>query len=253
MKTVDEVIEVIGKIPYMTREQAVRMTDLIRENRLERVLELGFYHGASTSFIANAVSGFANGSVVCIDKERARTMEPNVEGLLERLGLRDRARVHYEPTSYLWRLMKMLEEHPEPVFDLCYLDGAHNWFVDGFAFFLVDRLLKPGGWIILDDLNWRYEDSPTFRGSETLRNMPVEERECFQLRNVFELLIQRHPAYGKFREEGNWAYAQKLPGVSAVAGAGVGAAQLKTLTVVKETKVGMGEALIKLGRRLGMR
>jgi hypothetical protein len=47
---------------------------------------------------------------------------------------------YFEPTSYTWRMMKMLEEDEGPRFDLCYLDGAHSWFVDGFAFFLIDRL-----------------------------------------------------------------------------------------------------------------
>ena len=37
--------------------------------------------------------------------------------------------------------MKMLEDDPEPRFDFCYIDGVHNWADDGFAFFLIDRLL----------------------------------------------------------------------------------------------------------------
>lgn len=248
MKTVQEVVGIIGTIPYMTPEQAEEITKLIVDNQLSSVLELGFFHGASTCFIANAVSDLEGASVVCIDKDRARALDPNVETLLEKLGLRELVDVHYEPNSYLWRLMKMLEKHQEPIFDLCYLDGAHNWFVDGFAFFLVDRLLKPGGWMVLDDLNWRYSDSPTFRGSKTLEEMPIDEAECFQIRKVFELLIQRQPGYANFKEDNknNWAYAQKLSSNAETP-------ELRTVTVIEERRVGLGEALLKVGRRFARR
>lgn len=246
MMTVGEVRQRIGDIPFMTTSQAERITNLIRQHELRSVLELGFYHGVSTCYLANAVATLEGGSITCIDKERAKTLEPNVEVLLERIGQRENVKVYYEPTSYLWRLMKFLEEDPLPQFDFCYLDGAHNWFVDGFAFLLVDKLLRPGGWIVLDDLNWRYEDSPSFRGSESLASMPKEERETYQLRKVYELLIKRHPDYGNFRDEDNWGYAQKLSSSSA------GAREITSEVIVNEKHVGLGAALIKLGRRLGL-
>jgi predicted O-methyltransferase YrrM len=246
LKPVSEIIDTIGRIPYMTPDQAEAMPQFIVDNRLSKVLELGIFHGASTCYIANAVSDREDGAVVSVDRAKSRLLEPNVEQLLEKLGLRDRVTVHFEPNSYIWRLMKLLEEHEEPVFDLCYLDGAHNWFVDGFAFFLVDRLLKPGGWLIMDDLNWRYLDSPAYKGSETLANMDKEEAECRQLRKVWELLVQRQPGYGNFREENNWAFAQKIADFQS------GAPRVETKIVVEERQVGLGAAMIKLGRRLGL-
>jgi len=247
MRSVGEVHEIIGRIPYMTIEQAEAISSHIQENDIKTVLELGFYHGASTSYLANAICDKDDGRVVCVDKERAKTLDPNVEGLLSKLGLREKVDVYYEPTSYIWRLMKMLEEHEEPKFDLCYLDGAHNWFVDGFAFFLVDRLLKPGGWIIMDDLNWRYADSVAMRGSETLQEMPDDEVYTYQLRKVYELIIQRQPGYGNFREEFNWGFAQKISDFQG------SAPHIETKVVVKERRVGVGEALVKAGRRLGLK
>lgn len=85
-----------------------------------------------------------------------------MEALLERLGLRDLATVHYKPNSYIWRLMKILEEDPVPVFDLCYLDGADNWC---------------------------YTESAATKDTETLKAMPSEEIEYYQLREVYELLV----------------------------------------------------------------
>ena len=48
----------------------------------------------------------------------------------------------------------MLESADPPEFDFVFLDAGHTWDVTGFAFFLVDRLLRPGGWLLFDDLNW---------------------------------------------------------------------------------------------------
>ena len=48
----------------------------------------------------------------------------------------------------------MLNGANRPQFDFCFLDAGHTWDVTGFAFLLVDMLLKPGGMIVLDDLDW---------------------------------------------------------------------------------------------------
>jgi predicted O-methyltransferase YrrM len=207
-----EVRKIIGDVPNMDLDQATKMTDFIQRNGIKDVLELGFCFGVSTCYIAAALDAGGGGSVVTIDREEARTHDPNIEQLLGKVGLRSMVTCYFEPTSYTWRMMKMLEESPAPRFDFCYLDGAHSWFVDGFAFFLIDRLLRPGGWIIFDDLDWSYSKSPTLRNSEWVRSMPDEERTIPQVRKVYELLVKPHGGYGDFRTEDNWAYAHKLPG-----------------------------------------
>ena len=60
--------------------------------------------------------------------------QPNVEELLIRIGERDRVDAFYEPTSYTWRLIRLLKQDPTPRFDFCDVDGADDWFGDGFAF-----------------------------------------------------------------------------------------------------------------------
>ena len=36
--------------------------------------------------------------------------------------------------SYNWPLMRILNASPVPIYDYVYLDGAHDWTIDGFAF-----------------------------------------------------------------------------------------------------------------------
>ena len=103
----------------------------------------------------------------------------------------------------------MLEERPLPRFDFVYLDGAHNWFVDGLAFFLADRLLRPGGWIILDDIDWTYETSPALKDLDWVKGMPEDERTTPQVEQIYKILVRAHPNYHHCRLEAGWAFAQK--------------------------------------------
>jgi predicted O-methyltransferase YrrM len=203
--------QVVGELPYMNLTQAETMTQLIATEGIEQVLELGFRHGVSTCYIAAALAERERGHVTTIDLTRAREYQPNVEQLLEKLSLRERVTVFYEPTSYTWRLMKFLEADPQPRFDLCYLDGAHNWFVDALAFFLVDRLLKPGGWMIFDDLDWSFANAPALKDLPNVRAMPEDERTTPHVRKIYELLVKTHPDYHNFRTQQNWAFVQKRP------------------------------------------
>lgn len=205
---IEKILHRVDGIPVMNYEQAGTITDFILKNQCRSVLELGFNHGVSTCYIAGVLDELGEGSVTTIDLLRAKTVEPNIEQLLKSLGLERYATIYYEPTSYLWRLMKMLEEHSEPMFDLCYLDGAHTWITDGFAFFLVDRLLKPGGWMIFDDLDWTFAKS--MADDNNVKKMPQEQRETAQVRKIYELLVKPHPDYGNFMIWKGWAYAQKI-------------------------------------------
>ncbi len=233
-----QVEQVVRGLPFMTIGQAERLTTLMLDNGCTRVLELGIMHGVSTCYLAAALDGTGRDwSITSIDNMTAIDRKPNVEQLLDELGLRERVTVHYETSSYIWRLMKLIEEHPEPIFDLCYLDGAHNWPDDGFAFFLVDRLLRPGGWIVLDDIDWSYATSPALSRTDFVTAMPEEQRTMQQVRKVFDLLVKRHPSYGEFSVSDGWGFAQKL------ATAGTGPVDLRREYVTKE--VGLGAVALK--------
>jgi len=242
---IDQIRERVKSIPYMSVTQTETITDVILENQFQNILELGFGHGVSTCYLAGAVDDLGRGTITTIDLISAREAEPNIEHLLGSLGLSKYVTIFYEPTSYIWRLMKMLEESPSPRFDFCFLDGAHDWFVDGFAFFLVDRLLKPGGLIIFDDLDWTYESSPTLKDTQRVKRMPQDEKSTPQLRKVYELLVKPHPAYGEFMEKDGWAYARKIFTEYEAKSPRV----LKEIVYQKEY-VGLGAALLKLARKM---
>lgn len=232
-------------IPHMSFAEGQELTSFVLDNRLYRILELGFCHGVSTCYFAAALDRVGQGHITTIDLDSARSNVPNVDQLLGTLGLHARATVYYEPTSYVWRLMLMLRQQPIPEFDFCYVDGAHNWFTDGFAFFLVDRLLRPGGWIVFDDLDWTYDTSPTLKDTPHVRSMPDDERTTPQVRNIYELLVKPHPGYENFLVRNGRAYAQKKTGeAQAVPGT------IRQEIVYVTEHVGLGAVLSKIAKRL---
>jgi len=246
---IEEINRQVYGIPHMTPTQAKAITDFVIENQIHNILELGFRHGVSTCYMSGALDELGRGSITTIDRLSARNEDPNIESLLASLGLQKFVTVYYEPTSYTWRLMKMLEEDPEPRFDFCYLDGAHDWFVDGFAFFLIDRLLVPGGWIIFDDLDWTYASSNTLKNTERVKSMPQEERETAQVRKVYELLVKPHPSYGDFIVKDSWAYAHKASYDSGV----VKNQQIKKEIIYQTKNIGIGAAVLELARKIVQR
>ncbi len=240
---IDRIRQEVDGIPHMTFTQAQMITDIILENKFSNILELGFRHGVSTCYMAGAIDELSRGSITTIDLAGAREATPNVEQLLAKLGLSKFVTVFYEPTSYIWRLMKMLDDDPTPRFDFCYLDGAHNWSTDGFAFFLVDRLLKPGGLIVFDDLDWTYESSQALKDTPEVKRMPEDERSAPQVRKVYELLVKPHPSYSEFMERDGWAFARKASTLSSAVAGGI-----RKEIVYQE--VGLGAAVLKMVRKI---
>jgi predicted O-methyltransferase YrrM len=68
--------------------------------------------------------------------------------------------------GYAWTLATMAaargrdDDTPE-VFDFVYLDGAHVFHQDAPSCVLLKEMVKPGGYIVFDDMYWTFKGSPT--------------------------------------------------------------------------------------------
>ena len=208
--TVETVYNVVVGYPHMTLERGRVFFDIIRTHNLQRVLELGFNHGVSTSYIAAAVASLGGGYVVTIDRLQAVAYNPGLEHFLARLGLHHLVTPFYETTTYNWRLRDFLRMDPRPVFDLVFLDGAHIFEPDALAFLLAEKMLSPGGWFVFDDINWSIATSPTApkKLSSAVR-LTDDEFRAYQVREVIDVLVRRHPNIAEWREDEKWGYARK--------------------------------------------
>jgi predicted O-methyltransferase YrrM len=217
----EEVAARIEGIPFMSPALGRRVYDHVVASKPDQVLELGTAHGVSAAYIAAALDANGLGHVTTVD-HRGAGYDPSPEEVLERAGLAHRVTIVREHSSYNWFLKQGIEQASDaagnctPVYDFCYLDGSKNFNVDGLAVVLIEKLLRPGGWLLMDDLEWTYEHNPWLVPSgdgNPLGPLSDSERTEPHLRAVFELLVRQHPSFTRFVREDEWyGWAQKAPG-----------------------------------------
>ncbi len=221
----EAVRDAVAGIPWMSTDQGRRLYDHVRDSGARDALDLGTAHGVSAAYVAAAIEENGGGTVTSV-AWRAERLDPRPADVLKRAGLRGLVElVEVDDSSYDWYLRGLVaarsdgDGNCEPIYDLCYLDGAHDFTIDGLAVVLVEKLLRPGGWLLLDDLDWTYErwltewlpeGIPDPRGAYPLS---AAERTEPGIRDVFDLIVRQHPSFTEFREEdGRWAWARKAPG-----------------------------------------
>ena len=212
MDRIESVKSSFGALEYMQHHEALFMRNFIAQHDARDILEIGFYHGKSSAYFAAILEDLGRGHLVTIDRKTARQREPNIEQVLSSLNLTHRVTPVYAERSYTWEMAKMINAKPRSLFDLCYFDGGHTWDGTGFGFVLVDMLLRPGGWIIFDDLEWTVEKAMqnVRKVPRTWRACSPDERAVAAVNLVFETLVP-HLGYEQIRvvNSGRWGLARK--------------------------------------------
>jgi hypothetical protein len=109
---------------------------------------------------------------------------------------------------------------------------------------LVEKLLKPGAWLLLDDLSWVYRSDPHgMRERGVFFPLSEDERARPHVRDVFDLLVKTSPAFGAMRiEDNSWAWAQK----------GGGADRTLHVTTTRGLRAAVAVFLLTLAARLNV-
>ena len=204
----------------MSAEQGRLVYDHVRTTRPAEVLELGTAHGVGAAYLAAALEDNGHGRLTTVDFAGA-AYEPAPDAVLARAGVAERVRIVREFSSYTWWLKEQVQARSdrhgnvEPLYDFVYLDGAKNWTIDGLAVVLVEKLLRPGGWLLMDDLDWTYAQDPGRDATDGIvhRELSEAERTEPHLRAVFELIVAQHPSFTDVRVQDEWwGWARKAPG-----------------------------------------
>lgn len=211
----ERVTEQFSHVRYMNESRARIMRDLIHRHGARDILEIGFFRGKSSAYIGAILEDQGAGKLTTIDRLTAdRLPEPNIHTLIRELGLSHRVEPIFAHRSFTWELSRLMRMDPMPRFDLCYFDGGHTWDDTGFGFTLVNYLLKPGGVIVFDDIDWTISGSKAYRrDSELMAQFSKDERACQSVRLVWDTLVPRM-GYTQVEEisSAGWAVAQKPGG-----------------------------------------
>ncbi|MEM9303164.1 MAG: class I SAM-dependent methyltransferase [Pseudomonadota bacterium] len=208
---IDQITEQFEDVRCMNAQRAHVLRDLLVAEDAENVLEIGFFKGKSSAYIAAMLEDRGRGHLTTVDRKVALKREPNIHTVLEQAKLSHRVTPVFAKRSFTWELKKLIEQDPRPQFDLCYFDGGHTWDVTGFGMVLVDMLMRPGGLIVLDDLDWTINRSRHYQRNPSMsKKYSADERDAPGVRLAWELVLP-HLGYVDRREipEVGWATAKK--------------------------------------------
>lgn len=210
-------------IPFIGEPMKKELYGFILEHKPDRVLELGFAHGVSACTMAAAMDENGHGSIDTVDLRKSKTWQEKVVGieqLSERLGVSRYINVHRETTCYTWWLKKAIEQKASDPnwkpYDFIFLDGSHSWNIDTAAFFLCEKILAPGGWILFDDLKYNYEQYFQRTGNKhrfgvARDDLADDELTQSHVGMIYEMLVKPHESFDQFQytHDENWGWARK--------------------------------------------
>ena len=201
-------------VVLLAKETLREIYNCILATKASDCLELGTAFGATTCVMAAAVEEIGSGMVTTVD---IMGREPvGIDELAQATGLSRFIRPIVHRAGYNWYLSLVLLEQTkgrvcEPNLDFCYLDGAHEWQPDALAVLLMTKLLRPGGWMMIDDLNFKLRDCQP--GWEiTFADKSADELDTRQIGMAFDLLVKPHPDLEHFMltNDGHIGWARKI-------------------------------------------
>lgn len=218
----ERVAAAVADVPFMTRDQGRRVYDHLVGTGARDVLDVGTCYGTSAAYMAAAVEANGGGRVITVDSAQFDAEAPTknwVEQSLTKAGVRDLVElVRIDHSSYAYWLMEQVAMRSdergdcEPAFDFVYLDGAKSLTIDGVSAFFIERLLRPGGWLLMDDLDWTFDANPKAIQAEGPYSLSQAERSTPQLLGVFDNIVRAIPGFTELRvEDGQWGWAHKAP------------------------------------------
>ena len=199
-----EIRATLGDLRYMSLVQGEYITNLIKKYKSRDILELGTYHGVSTCYLASAAKT-NNGKVTTVDVPSSLDLKPNINELIIKLSL-DNIEVISQKEGAAWFLKELIKNNKK--FDFIYLDAGHTWNCTGLLFFLSDKVLKPGGLMLFDDLDWTLNKAHPMT-PDWAKKWTNDEKNSAQIGEVWDVLVKQSRNFYQFTRWGSWGICRK--------------------------------------------
>lgn len=126
------------------------LTNLVTTKNLNKIVEVGMAFGISAMFITEGIKhNKKSGKLISIDPFQTEQWKDSAINLLKTLKLSKYSEV-IQKKSYI-ALPELLISHGENSFDTVFIDGWHTFDYTLLDTFYADKLVKPNGYIIIDD------------------------------------------------------------------------------------------------------
>jgi predicted O-methyltransferase YrrM len=144
-----KLIKVRGQID---REEGEFLQKIITDLKPAVTLEVGLAYGISALFICDALDQVSGARHIVIDSHQLTDVWDAGAGLhnLKKAGYEKIIEFHDAESQ---RVLPQLEESGLKV-DFAFIDGAHTFDHVLVDFFYIDRMLRVGGVVAFDDVNW---------------------------------------------------------------------------------------------------
>lgn len=247
--------------PHIPASRGRVLYDNLRKQRPENVLELGTARGGSAIFMAAALEANGRGHLTSVDSSRWQWRNPTPREVLDNSGLGHLVTLDKNYSTYAWFLKGELEKSLDdnglvrPKYDFIFLDGAKNWSTDGVTVLVAEQLLRPGGWLLLDDLGWTYDKyvSTPMHYEIEIAKLSESERAEPHLRAVFDLLLRTNPAFDEFLIQDDWwGWAHKSADAGQAAGRGA-APRARVRVHSTKGRAGGATAVLRRSRTIASR
>jgi predicted O-methyltransferase YrrM len=153
------------------------------------ILELCQESSKLTLYLAALLEDQGKGTLTTFHGNTGASSDP-IKDYLTQLGLLGRILSIQSGRSYTWAIKRLLAAEERLEFDVCVLSGNKTWDTSGFSAVLADMLLRPGGLMVLTDINWSMASSPYFKSRPDLaqKYAPDEQRAC-PVQLVMDLIL----------------------------------------------------------------
>ncbi|MGE8943336.1 class I SAM-dependent methyltransferase [Leptospira interrogans] len=186
-------------VSHPVPEAIKALEQIMRSNRHPIVAEIGVGIGATTRELLRTMNGSGelhlfdyastvNSLVTAIDQaELAKGVKIIAHG-----------NTPHTFNSYAWKLAMTLKEAGKACFDLAFLDGAHTFVHDAPATCMLKELVKPGGYIVFDDVYWTFARSPTMnptKRSDIAEKYSEEQINTPHIKLIIQTLVLTDPRF----------------------------------------------------------